>query len=213
MNDDDDDDWLNNNRSKRTGRILKGRSGNPNGRPRKKGESMPIDLAKQVLAAGETKIQGMKNGRKHTFTAWEASLQQLAIAAAKGDKAALRLFTAHMARAADTIAERKRQEQERLGAYLKARDEGRAWPLDEVEAAYYQRVAKEAGLPMQFRAAGAEEKVQQLTEAYLSYIMESAKLRDRIRTQFVSDGQLEEIARRVVYAERRLQLQRRGRAA
>ena len=35
MEDEDPDDWMNSDRSKKTGRILKGRSLNPRGRPPK----------------------------------------------------------------------------------------------------------------------------------------------------------------------------------
>ncbi|MEJ0060845.1 MAG: DUF5681 domain-containing protein [Terricaulis sp.] len=207
MADDEPGEGKNANRSKKTGRFLEKQSGNLGGRPPKpKGAALPFEIAQEFMAAANIKLDITTKGKREKISAREAASRQLALAAAKGDKTALRLFHAQLKESAATLAERNRIQTERLGAYLKARDEGRAWPLDESEAAFYQRKADEAGLPVTIKATGLEDKVEPLTEGDLELFFQEIKKKTSLFN--VGDSQLKDVIRRAVYADRKLQLQR-----
>jgi len=210
---DRDDDWMNSDRSKKTGRILKGRSGNPRGRPRKTlGEALPFQLAQEILKAGaiEFDIVNKKTGRKEKVTGTQAILKQLVIAAANGDKSAAKQYMAYLNNAARTVEARAQRLYDRLGAYLKSVDEGRPWKLDATEAAFYQRLADEAGIKVTIRAYEDRGAIEPLSAAEIETIVKESKLRAILakRNVNVFDSDLAEIARRVVYAERGLKLRR-----
>ena len=103
--DEEADDWMNSDRSKKTGRILKGRSGNPRGRPRKpKGDALPFELAQDILSAGAMAfdIVNKKTGRKERITGIQAMLKQLVIAGANGDKSAAKQYMTYVNNASRT---------------------------------------------------------------------------------------------------------------
>lgn len=209
----DPDDWMNGPRSKKTGRILKGFSGNPGGRPSKpKNETLPFQLAQDILKAGsqEFEVINHKSGRKEKLTGVQAMLKQLVIAGAKGDKSAAKQYMAYINNAARTIEQRTQRLYDRLGAYLKSVDEGRPWRLNQREAAFLQGLADEVGMGVTIRAWEDKPKVEALTAEELDAIVAGANLRHALGDRIVSlnDNDLAEIARRVVYAERRHNLRR-----
>lgn len=213
MSDNDDDDWMNGDRSKKTGRILKGRSGNPRGRPHKApGEALPFELAKEILKAGaiEFDIVNKKTGRKEKVTGTQAILKQLVVAAANGDKSAARQYMTYLNNASRTIEARTQRLYDRLGAYLKSVDEGRPWKLDATEAAFYQRLADEAGMQVTIRTHEDSGIVEALSAEEIETILKFANLRGTLGDKLVNlfDGDLATIVRRVVHAERRQKLRR-----
>jgi hypothetical protein len=213
MADDDDDDWQNKDRSKKTGRILKGRSGNPRGRPPKaKGEALPFELAEEILKAGaiEFDIVNKKTGRKEKMTGTQAMLKQLVIAGANGDKGAAKQYIAYLNNAARAIEARSQRLYDRLGEYLKSVDDGRPWRLDATEAAFYQRLADQAGMVVTIRAHDETATVEALTREEIEAVLKIADLRGAMGDAIVSvfDHDLATIARRIIYAERRLKLSR-----
>lgn len=213
IDDEDPDDWMNRNRSKKTGRILKGRSGNPKGRPPKpKGDTLPIELAEAILKIGATEfdIVNKKTGRKEKVTGIEAMLKQLVIAGANGDKSASKQYMTYAANAARTMEARNKLLSERLGAYLRSVDEGRPWKIDDNEAAFYQRLADEAGMAITIRPYQANPKIENLTPEELEGILALAKLRNKFdkRIDTLNDSDLATIARHLIYAERQYNLRR-----
>jgi hypothetical protein len=208
----EEDDWLNGKRSKKTGRFVKGRSGNTSGRPKKeKGETLPYELAQEILSAGamEFEIVDKKTGKKQKLTALQVMLRQLAAAGANGDKTAAKQFVGYLNNASRTIDAQKQRQFERLGAYLKSLDDGKPWPLDEAEAAFYQRLAAEAGLTVKIQAHRAKQEVETLTAEELDLIVAKANL-DLVvgLTSAVSASTIAEMARKIIYAERARQIER-----
>ena len=206
--DEEPDDWMNSDSSKKTGRILKGRSGNPRGRPRKsKGDVLPFELAQDILSAGaiEFDIVNKKTGRKEKVTGIQAMLKQLVISGANGDKSAAKQYMTYVNNAARAVEARTQRLYDRLGAYLKSLDDGRPWRIDAAEAALYQRLADEAGMSVTIRAYEHNPQVEPLSAEELNAIMSIANLRRALGDRIVKilDNDLAEIARRIIYAERR----------
>jgi hypothetical protein len=203
-NTDHGDDWLDGARSSKTGRFNKGHSGNTKGRPPKPGaETMPYELAKEILKAGAFPIPVKDGeGKSTTLPAFQVVLRQLAVAAAKGDKTAARLFVTYTNNAAHTIEARKERQFERLGAYLRSLDEGRPWRLDATEAAFYQRLADEAGIVATIKAHDASGEPEPLDAAEmdaitnLSTVWRAAERDGRT----LNESDRNEIARRVIRA-------------
>jgi len=208
----DDDAWMEGDRSKKTGRFYKGRTGNPNGRPRKpKADTLPYELAKEVLAAGQHPIDVKdRGGRAKKLPALQVVLRQLSVAAAKGDKTAARLFMTYTNNAARTMEQRSQRQFERLGAYLRSVDQGKPWRLDAAEAAFYQRLADEAGIEATIRAEETQDGPAPLTQGEITAIVQTPNLWRSLGSKqtFVSDSDRAEIVRRAIYAYRKYRLVR-----
>jgi len=209
--DEEPDDWMNSDRSPKTGRILKGRSGNLHGRPKKpKGEALPFELAQAILAAGATEFEvvNKKTGRKEKVTGINAILKQLVIAGANGDKGAARQYMTYVNNAARTVELRAQRLYERLGAYLKSVDDGRPWKIDANEAEFYQKLADEAAMRVTIQAYDHKPTVESLTAEELDGVLELANLRLALGDRFnqIQESDLKTIARRIIYAERRQKL-------
>lgn len=137
-------------RCKVTGRFLKGYSGRGfakqvEKRPRE--PMLPHELAAALLEAASQPIDVKdRNGRTRRLPAHEVVTHQLAAAAARGDKSAMRLFTNALTQAAKTVQTHAQDQSDQLGAYLRSVDEGAPWRLDATEAAFYQGLADQAGL-------------------------------------------------------------------
>jgi hypothetical protein len=148
-------------RSKTTGRWQKGHSGNPKGRREKARDVLlPHQLATATLntAARPVEIRDA-DGRVQRLSAYEVVLRQLAAAAAKGDKASIRLFSNLVTDAGKTIEAHTQRKFDRLGAYLRSVDEGRPWRLDASEAQFYQELAEQAGIEVTIRASDDEPDI------------------------------------------------------
>jgi len=152
MNDDDPG------RCKTTGRFLKNFSGNSKGRSEKTRQPLlPHQLAAATLDAAAYPVEVRDaDGKVQRLAAYEVVLRQLAAAAAKGDKASIRLFTNAVTDAGKIVEAHTQRQFDRLGAYLRSIDEGRPWRLDATEAQFYQELADQAGYDVTINSSGDE---------------------------------------------------------
>jgi hypothetical protein len=83
------------------GQFPKGKSGNPKGRPRKKiRHSIPDPNRRAIFRIAERVVPVTINGKTEELTLFEASVFQLGLQGAKGDKSAAKLFVEAVNRAA-----------------------------------------------------------------------------------------------------------------
>lgn len=134
-------------RDPKTGRFKKGFSGFKGRTAKKSNALLPHQWAEAVLDAAAHPIEVTdRRGRIEKLPAYEVALRQLAALSTQRDKNAMRQFVAAITEASKTLQAHKKRQFERLGLYLQSVDEGKPWPLDEAEAAFYQDLADQAGL-------------------------------------------------------------------
>ncbi|MDX2276955.1 MAG: hypothetical protein NW206_16010 [Hyphomonadaceae bacterium] len=140
-------------RDPKTGRFKKGFSGFK-GRTAKKPQTLlPHEWAEAVLEAAAHPLEVTdRRGKIVKLPAYAVSLRQLASLSTQRDKHAIRQFNAAITEAAKTLQAHKKRQFERLGLYLQSLDEGKPWPLDQAEAAFYQDLANQAGVHIKIEA-------------------------------------------------------------
>lgn len=187
-------------RCPKTGRILKGSSGNYKGRPTKS-DMTPHDLSKAVLAASSFIVDVKdQDGQPQRLPALEVILRQLAINAVKGDRASARLYMQYVNNAVQAAEARAKQRYERLGEYLKSVDSGAPWKLDPAEASFYQSLADELGIPIVISANGNDEP-DMLTSADIDAIIATPTVWKSVTQQQALGTHVQrELVRRIIYA-------------
>lgn len=140
-------------RDPKTGRFKKGFSGFKGHRIRKRGALLPHEWAEAVLEAAAHPVEVTdRTGKVEKLPAYAVALRQLAGLSTQRDKHAMRQFVAAITEASKTMQAHQKRRFDRLGLYLQSVDEGKPWPLDEAEAAFYQELADEAGMGIKIEA-------------------------------------------------------------
>lgn len=173
MSDDD-----NNGRCKRSGRFLKGHSGNKSGaRAKADNPLLPHELAASILkiARKPVDVKG-PDGKPQRLPAHEVVFHQTTAAATQRDKAARREFNNAVSDATKTLQAYEQRRYQRLGAYLRAIDEGNPWRLNEAEAAALQEIADEAGYPIRIEAYDPNAQAEPITAQMIDAVTSDAKI-------------------------------------